>query len=160
MAGFAANNYGAAAPALTSMTTTFKTLLNLSVSTATAARRIKIHEFVFGTTGTASDNVMQWDVSRSTAIGTGVAGTVLPYDPADSAFLGVSTLNHTVEPTIAVNVASLWTAGMNSRATHRWVAYPGQEFVIPATNLAGLAFRSLSPAYNLTASVQVEFVEQ
>jgi hypothetical protein len=71
----------------------------------------------------------------------------------------VSTINQTVEPTFTANT-SQWAAGMNQRATHRWVAYPGQELVIPATTAAGLAFRVKSPGYTGTAVAQLEFVEQ
>lgn len=159
MAGFAASNLNATTPAQQALSTTFKTLINLSAASATALRRIRVHEFVFGTDGTPADNAMTWDVSRTTAIGTGTTGVVVPLDPADSAFLGASTINHTVEPTVTANT-SQWTAGMNQRATHRWVAYPGQELVIPATAAAGLAFRAKSPGYTGTAVAQVEFVEQ
>jgi hypothetical protein len=158
MAGFAASNLNATTPTQTAMTTTFKTLVNLAIG-ATTFRRIKVHEFVFGTDGTPADNAMTWDVSRTTTVGTGVAGVVVPLDSADSAFLGTSTINHTIEPTVTANT-SVWTAGMNQRATHRWVAYPGQELVVPATTLNGLAFRARSPGYTGTAVAQVEFVEQ
>jgi pyridoxal biosynthesis lyase PdxS len=157
MAGYAASNLNATTPAQQALTTTFKTLINLS-SSATV-RRIKVHEFVFGTDGTPADNAMTWDVSSTSAIGTGTSGVITKLDPADAAALSVSTINHTVEPTVTAN-SSLWSAGMNQRATHRWVAYPGQELVVPATSAAGLAFRAKSPGYTGTAVAQVEFVEQ
>lgn len=157
MAGYAASNLNATTPALQAIASTYKTLLNLS-SSATV-RRIRIHEFVFGTVGTPADNAMQFDVSRTTTIGTGTAGVITPIDPADAAALSVSTINTTVEPTVTAN-SSLWMAGFNQRATHRWVAYPGQELVVPATSAAGIAFRALSPGYTGNASAQVEFVEQ
>lgn len=159
MAGFAASNLNATTPAQQAISTTFKTLINLASSSTTALRRIKVHEFVFGTDGTPADNAMTWDVSKTTAAGTGTAGVVVPLDEADSAFLGISTINYTAEPTVAAN-SSRWAIGMNQRATHRWVAYPGQELVIAATNLVGLAFRTKSPGYTGTATAQVEFVEQ
>jgi pyridoxal biosynthesis lyase PdxS len=157
MAGYAASNLNATTPAQQALTTTFKTLINLS-SSATV-RRIKVHEFVFGTDGTPADNAMTWDVSSTSAIGTGTSGVITKLDPADAAALSVSTINHTVEPTVTAN-SSLWAAPMNQRATHRWVAYPGQELVVPATSAAGLAFRAKSPGYTGTAVAQVEFVEQ
>lgn len=157
MAGFAASNLNATTPAQQAMTTTFKTLVNLSAGAT--PRRIFVHEFVFGTDGTPADNAMTWDVSRTTAIGTGTVGVVTALDSADAAFSGVSTINHTAEPTVTAN-SSLWGAGMNQRATHRWVAYPGQELVIPATNATGLSFRAKSPGYTGTAVVAVEFLER
>ena len=159
MAGFAASNTNATTPAQQSISTSYKSLINLAASSGTAARRIKIHEFVFGTDGTPADQAMTWDVSRTTAAGTGTAGVVVPLDLADAAFLGVATINYTAEPTVTAN-SSLWVAGMNQRATHRWVAYPGQELVVPATNLAGITFRAKSPGYTSTATAAVEFVEQ
>lgn len=157
MAGYAASNLNATTPAQQALTTTFKTLINLSAGAT--PRRIKVHEFVFGTDGTPADNAMTWDVSRSSAIGTGTAGVIVALDSADAAALSVSTINQTVEPTVTAN-SSQWAAGMNQRATHRWVAYPGQELVIPATTAAGLAFRAKSPGYTGTGVVAVEFVEQ
>lgn len=159
MAGYAASNTNATTPAQVAIGTGFKTLVNLSASNATALRRIAVHEYVFGTDGTPADNVMTWDVSKSSAIGTGVAGVVVALNDADTAFLGVATINNTVEPTVTAN-SSKWSAGMNQRATHRWVAYPGQELIIPATNAAGLAFRAKSPGYTGTATCQLGFVEQ
>lgn len=159
MAGYAASNLNATTPAQQAISTSYKTLINLSASSVTAVRRIKVHEFVFGTDGTPADNAMTFDVSVTSAIGTGTSGVVVALDPGDSAFLGVATINHTVEPTVTAN-SSRWMTGMNQRATHRWVAYPGQELVIPATNAAGLAFRAKSPGYTGTATAQLEFVEQ
>lgn len=158
MAGYAASNLNATTPAQQSMSTAFKTLINLS--SGATARRSRVHEFVFGTDGTPTDHNMVFDVSRSSAIGTGVAGVIVPNDPADAASLSVATINQTVEPTVTAN-SSQWVAAINVRATHRWVAYPGQELVIPATTAAGLAFRAKSPSgYTSTAVAALEFVEQ
>ena len=56
--------------------------------------------------------------------------------------------------------SSLWASGVNQRATIRWVAFPGQELVIPATDTNGLCFRAKSPGYTGTAICQAEFQEQ
>ena len=157
MAGYAASNLLAGTQQ--AISTAYKTLLLIEAATAVAARRIKVHEFVFGTDGTPADQVMTYDVSRTSAAGTATSITALPLDPADSAMLGLTVGNHTVEPTVTA-ASSLWAAGINQRATHRWVAFPGQELVIPATNLAGLAFRAKSPGYTGTGVVQLEFQEQ
>jgi hypothetical protein len=156
MAGYAASNLLGGTQQ--SLTTTFKTLLTLSASSAVLLRRAFVHEFVFGTDGTPADNVMTYDVSRITALGTGTTVTPNPVQSADGAAATVGTANHTSEPTVTAN-SSLWAAGINQRATHRWVAYPGQELVIPATNLNGLAFRAKSPGYTNTGTAQVEFTE-
>lgn len=153
MPGYAASNLLAGTQQ--AMTTTFKTLLDLVASSGTSLQRFKCHEFVFGTDGTPADNAMTFDVSRCTDEGTGTTVTPNKLDPADGAFLGLGKANHTVEPTVTAT-SSLWGAGMNQRATHRWVAFPGQEIVVPATNLAGLVFRAKSPGYTGTATAQAE----
>jgi hypothetical protein len=154
MAGYAASNLLAGTQQAVS--TSYKTLLAILAASATSLQRIRCHEFVFGTDGTPADNVMTWDVSRVSADGTSTSVTPNKIDPADGAFLGVATANHTVEPTVTA-ASSLWGSGMNQRATHRWVAFPGQELVVPATAAAGLAFRVKSPGYTGTAVAQAEF---
>lgn len=157
MAGYAASNLlGGTQQA---MSTSFKTLLALAASNGTALRRIKVHEFVLGTNGTPADQAMTYDVSRITAAGTATSVTPNPLDAADSAFLGTGAANHTAEPTVTAN-SSLWANGVNQRATIRWVAFPDQELVVPATNAYGLAFRAKSPGYTGTAVCQAEFQEQ
>lgn len=156
MAGYAASNLlGGTQQNLSS---SFKTLLNLSAATSPLLRRAFIFEFVFGTDGTPADNVMSYDVSRTTAVGTATAVTPNPLQGADGAAATVANANHTSEPTVTAN-SSLWAAGINQRATHRWVAFPGQELVLPATNLAGIAFRAKSPGYTSTATAQAAFTE-
>lgn len=142
MAGYAASNLLAGTQQ--AMTTSLKTLINLSAATA-ALRRQRIVEFIFGTDGTAADNAMVCSVDRSTAIGTGTSATPNPLDAADGAMGGVATVNHTVEPTIASLTARVEGWAFNQRATQRWVAFPGKELIIPATNANGLAFRLRSP---------------
>lgn len=157
MAGYAVSNLlGGTQQAIS---TSYKTLVDISASNGTALRRIKIVEFVFGTDGTPADQAMTYDVSVISALGTATSLTPNPLDPADSAFLGVAKGNDTVEPTVTAN-SSKWAGAVNQRATLRWVAFPGMELVIPATNAAGLAFRAKSPGYTGTAVAQVEFQEQ
>lgn len=156
MPGYAASNALGGTPQ--AMASAFKTLLNLSASNAVLLRRAFIFEFVFGTDGTPADNAMTFDVARTTAIGTGTTVTPNPLQEADGACATVGTANQTAEPTYTAN-KSLWDAGVNQRATSRWVAFPGQELVIPATNANGLGFRARSPGYTGTATAQVGFTE-
>ncbi|MDP2410349.1 MAG: hypothetical protein Q8M26_08690 [Pseudolabrys sp.] len=155
MAGYAVSNLLAGTQQ--AMTTSFKTLVNLSVSNATLLARLAVYEFVVGTDGTAADNAMVADVSRTTAIGTGTSATPTKLDPADGTSLGVGTVNHTSEPTVTA-ASSLWGMGFNQRATMRWVAFPGQELIIPATDANGLALRLRSPqGYTGTGVGQIEY---
>lgn len=146
MAGYAVSNLLAGTQQ--AMTTTYKTLATLTAATA-ALRRQRIVEFIFGTDGTPADNSMTCDVSRCSAIGTGTSATPVPIDAADGAMGGVATVNHTIEPTVtAASRHAGWA--FNQRATMRWVAFPGKELIVPATNVNGFAFRLKSPAYTGT----------
>lgn len=129
------------------MTTTFKTVTQLSAATATL-RRASISEIMIGADSVpnATDCPITYDVSRSTTIGTGTAGTPTKADEADAASDTVGTLNHTAEPTITA-ASSLWSIALNQRASQRWVARDGDELIIPAVNLNGIALRALSPVY-------------
>ncbi|WP_420131326.1 hypothetical protein [Rhodopseudomonas sp.] len=150
MSGYAASNLlGGSQQAIS---TNFKTLLAVMAAAATSLQRGKIVEVTFGTDGTPADQAMTFDVSRITADGTASAVTPNKLDPADGAFLGAVTANHTAEPTVTANSGVL-SFGVNQRATTRWVAFPGQELVYPATANNGFAFRAKSPGYTGTAIV-------
>lgn len=150
MAGYSASNLlGGTQQAVS---TSFKTLLALMASSGVSLQRFKLEEFKFGFDGTPADNAYTCDVSRMSADGTATSVTPTKIDPADGAFLGLATANHTVEGTVtAASRLDGW--GGNQRATLRWVAAPGQQLIVPATNLAGLVFRVKSPGYTGTATV-------
>ncbi|MCW2309745.1 hypothetical protein [Rhodobium gokarnense] len=154
MAGYAASNLLGGTQQ--SMTTTFKTALVLAASNGTSLQRFMVHDIIFGTDGTPADQAMTWDVSRTTASGTATSITPNKIDLADGAFLGVGLANNTVEPTVTSN-SNLLPIGANQRASMRWVAFPGQELVVPATDAAGLAFRAKSPGYTGTVIVNAHF---
>lgn len=141
------------------MTTTLKTLLSLTAATgATTLRKAWIYDVLFGTDGTPADNAMTFQIDRQTTVGTGTSLTPNPLDSGDAASLVTATGNHTVEPTITANTALL-SIGINQRASYRWVAAPGGEMVVPATNVAGLGLRAKSPAYTGTATGTIHFIE-
>ena len=139
------------------MAATYKTLMVLAAATATLTRAM-VGDITVGINGTPADNVMEFDVSRTTANGTGTAATPVPLDPALRAAGTTLTVNQTAEPTVTA-ASSLLQFGMNQRATYRWVAAPGSELLIPATNAAGLAIRAKSPAYTGTATAVALFEE-
>ena len=63
--------------------TTYKTLINLSVSSSVALRRPRIGDVFMGVEGTPSDQAMVWDISRTTGVGTATAATpVVTISPA------------------------------------------------------------------------------
>lgn len=143
------------------LTSTYKTQAVLNASSGTAVRRGKLYEINWGQSAApnATDCDVIYDVSRQTAAGTGTAYTPVPLDPADAAALTVGTVNFTAEGTITAN-SSLWSKAVNQRNSATWQAAPGSELVWPATNLAGLAMRALSPTYVGTAQVSGFFTEQ
>lgn len=167
MALYSTSNIAAAAPAQTSLASTYTAgahQLGISAATATL-RRAFIYEFSFGTSAApaSTDTEVVWDLSRSTDLGTGgVTMTANPPDPADAA-TGTQVRGNwaTTAPAITAGTASMWCLGTNQRASYRWVVNPGGpgEIVVPATNLAGLTMRGKSTSYTGTAIVGILFRE-
>lgn len=156
MAQYSTNNRQAGTQQV--MTATFKTLLQLSAATATL-RRSWVYEVEVGADGApnANDCAIVWDFSRSSTIGTATAATPSPLDLADPACGSVCNVNHTVEPTVGVSLMSL---ALNQRNSQRWIARDDKSaLIVPATNLAGISARALSPAYVSTALVTGMFAE-
>ena len=142
------------------MTTTYKTLVQLTAATgATTLRRGRIYDLLFGADGTPADNAMVYKADRQTAVGTGSAAVPSPLDPGDAAALLVGTVNMTIESGSITAATQLIEVPVNQRASYRWVAAPGGELVIPATNVAGIGFRAKSPAYTGTVGCTVHYEE-
>jgi hypothetical protein len=165
MALYFAGNTNATTPAQQNLTSTEKTLQELTSQTAASGitlSRAFIYEFEVGASGTpnATDCAIVWDVVAMTTIGTGTAGVANPLDQADAATSHVSTINHTAEPTVTAN-SRRWQLAANQRASYRWVVNPGGpgELVIPATNLAGLGIRAKSTTYASTADAGMYYRE-
>lgn len=156
MARYAANNNLAGTKQAVS--TAYKTLVVVKAATATLTRAL-VYDLLVGTNGTPADNYMEFNVERQTADGTATAVTPNPLDNLIRACGTVGAANATVEGTIAASTSSLFYIGLNQRASYRWVAAPGSELVVPATNLAGLALRVQSGAYTGTATGQMYFEE-
>lgn len=140
------------------LSTSYKTLVALTAATATL-KRAKVYDVMVGTDGTPADNAVVYDISRQTAAGTSTAATPTALDPADAASGTVGSVNFTAEGTITA-ASSVFSIAMNQRASYRWVAAPGSELVIPATNLAGFALRAKSPGYTSTAVGTILFQDQ
>lgn len=170
MANFALSNSTASGGGgvAAAITTAYKTLIVTNASTATTAtntglRRGKWYDVLIGTAGTPADNVMQFDIVRatyatSTALTTGDSATSLFVSSLSSNFMldfadGSATaslrLNSSVE-TYLTSPTELWDVAINQRASYRWVAAPGSEFVYPAASSGAgpnaLAIRCLSPS--------------
>ena len=158
MANYTATNGSTASAGTQQATATAYVGALLGITTLTTLRRGKIYDLLVGTNGTPADNYMTWDISRQTAAGTATSVTPNALNPADAAFLGLSTANSTIEPTVTAN-SSVFFVGVNQRASYRWVAAPGSEFVYPATTANGFALRVLSGSYTGTATGQLWVTE-
>lgn len=136
------------------MTTTYKTLVGLTSPATT--RRAWIYDVMCGADGTPADNAMAAILDRQSTTGTGTAVTPRPLDSSDGATTIVGTVNMTAEPTVTADTDLLEVA-FNQRATFRWVASPGGELVVPATNTNGIGLRVRSPTYTSTMVGTVQF---
>ena len=147
MAKYAVSNFVNASDQRQNLTTTFKTQIAVTSATgATTLRKAWIYDFSVGCDQTPADNAIGWCVDRQSSLGTGTTQIAPPLDSTDAAALITCTVGYTIEP-IVTATTKLWEMGINQRAGYRWVAYPGGEFVVPATNVNGSGMRALSPAY-------------
>lgn len=156
MANYSINNtLGGTAQNLSS---SYKSIVTATSSSATQARRGQIYDVMVGTDGTPADNAVVYDISRQTAAGTITAVTAVSLNPADAAFLGLAAANATIEGTVTAT-SSVFNVGVNQRASYRWVAAPGSEFIYPATTANGFTLRAKSPAYTSTVTAQILVTE-
>jgi len=120
----------------------------------TAAIRCKIFEIQLGSDATPADIATEFNITRTTAVGTGGTGlTISPLDPLTVAATGTATGGtFGVEPTYGSNI--LLEIGVNQRAAYRWFAAPGNELICVASASNGLGLRSINsggtPNYNAT----------
>lgn len=111
---------------------------------ASAARRIRLYDLIVGSKGTPADNPFEWVLERgTTGLGTSTPVTPSPLDPADIASVTDAGENYTVNPTLGVNLMAI---ALNQRATFRWVAAPGKEFVMAAAANGSLILRTPTSA--------------
>lgn len=123
---------------------TDKTLINLFNPAATPTSRGKIYDLVVGCSATPGDQAGKFFVARTTAVGTEGSGfTPNNLDPVGPAGAYDSGIAHSAEPTYTAN-KQLLTIGLNQRATFRWVAAPGAELLLAATQNNGAGLKSSS----------------
>jgi hypothetical protein len=141
------------------LTSTYKTILSATAATATLTSA-SIEEVAFGPGGApnSTDCTIEYDLSAQTAAGTATSVTANALDPTRRSSGTVCNVNYTAEPTITANSSRIFI-GLNQRATYRWVATPGSEIIIPATNNNGYALRSRSATYASTIDAMMVFWE-
>lgn len=118
-----------------------KTALNVFQTSNT--RRGRFSDVIFGSSATPADLALTWRLSRSTAVGTEGTGVVpAPLDIGDPASLFDGAQAHSAEPTYTA-ATELLEVPLNQRATFRWIAAPGGEFVTPATANNGVGMAAI-----------------
>lgn len=126
-----------------SQTLTSSAVTSLGINAVTASlRRAFISEFIIADVGTPADNVVLHTAQRYSADGTNTQVVPTRLDLADAEADTAAGENHTVEPTYTAT-EEVFEIALNTRATFRWVAAPGYEIVIPATDEAGVGFKAL-----------------
>jgi len=157
------------------LTTTYKTICCIAASSqanttgGSMLRRGKLYDILVGTNGTPADNYVEYRVSRATvstssgawagALSSVSSGITL--DQADISAAGLIAVNSSAETQVTLtSVGDLWYVGVNQRASYRWVAAPGSEFVYPATSSNGLVLQARSGGYTGTVTGTILFTEQ
>lgn len=119
---------------------------------AATTHRVKLYDWLFGTSAAADDNTIINTLERFTAVPTGGSEvTPVALDPADGGVLSSCTQNATTG-TISGCLLAIPT---NQRASHRWVAAPDGELVVPASNFNGITYRAVHGS--ITHNMQTTF---
>ena len=106
--------------------------------TGTTAVRNRLYDLTFGFQNTPADRAYEHVVQIISADGScGDTPVIQPLDEGDPAAVGTYFSNHSIEPTYTTTLIYLNIAA-NMRATYRWVASPGGEFVMAASATAGI----------------------
>lgn len=109
----------------------------------TANMRFRIKKFDVSTTGVpTSDQSVEYQVRRATALGTSTAVTLKAADPSDEGLTPTLSAgsNCTIEPTYSTGF--LADRAQNARATWTWTAYSiDDEMVGPAVASNGIGFQ-------------------
>jgi hypothetical protein len=128
----------------------------LSVIAATTVRP-RVYDIVLSSSSTPNDYSADFQIQRFSADGTATGVTPTPLDFNDPASLATSKHTYTIQPTLTANEILLRLAH-NLRATVRWVAAPGSEFVIPALAGDGVALlcNAVSTQFTEVASIFFE----
>lgn len=121
--------------------------------------RGRLYELIFSHGAAPADTVILWNVSRLTVLGTeGAAVVPAPLDVDAPASILDAGEDHSVEPTYTA-ATELLEFDLNQRATFRFVAAPGGEFLLPAVANAGIGGRPSSATYTGIARMTAHWSE-
>ncbi len=108
----------------------------VKVEGPSTTRRFYIFKWTVGPEGgTATDNTFSIRLKRQSTAGTWTSVTPSPLDTQDAVSLAVAGSNSTAAGTAGVILVEV---GINARSTWTDVAAPGAEYIVPATNAAGI----------------------
>ncbi len=137
-----------------------KTLINLFNPAAAPTSRGRIYDLTVGSAATPDDQAADFLLNRTTAVGTEGSGlTPANLDPAGPAGAYDSGLGvFSVEPTYTAS-KQLLAFQLNQRATFRWVAAPGSELLLAATQNNGAGIKTVTSTSTQTYGCTVLFEE-
>lgn len=139
---------------------TNKTLINIFHSAATPTNRGRISDLVVGSVATPADQAADFLLNRSTAVGTEGSGLIPnnldPAGPAGDCDSGLGVFSG--EPTYTA-VKQLLAFQLNQRATFRWVAAPGYELLMTATQNNGAGLQTVSSTSTQAHGCSIMFEE-
>lgn len=113
-----------------------QTLIN--IFSVAGVSRGKIGNIILSSGATPDDQANNFEVMRTTGIGTEGGGQTpqkLDPDTAPSGFDGA--YGHSVEPSETAN-SQMLALSLNLRASISWLANPGSELIMPATTNNGI----------------------
>lgn len=118
---------------------------NLTILALESAAAVvgKIHQLILGSQAAPADIATRYDVTRTTAAGTG--GTAVSEEAGDpqSAAASLNLRGGTMtEPTYATG--HLVEVPLNQRATFTWIANPGKELRTTVGSANGIGVRSVA----------------
>lgn len=123
---------------------TDKTLWDLFNPAATPTSRAKVYDLTAGSIATPADQACRFQAGRTTAVGTEGSGFVpVNLDSGGPAGAYDAGIAHSAEPTYTAS-KELLVFSLNQRATFRWVAAPGGELIMAATQNNGIGLKSKS----------------
>ncbi len=114
--------------------------------TAATTNRPQIYDLVFSHGSAPADTVIRWEVIRSTTANTGGAAVENALNPASPTALAAALEEITAAGTITAD-SQVLDMDLNQRATFRWVAAPGSEFIVPATANNAFLINASSASY-------------
>lgn len=126
--------------------------------TGSATIRVKLYEWLLGFSGSPADVATLLMLERTTDAGTG--GTSLTINKLDPLTVAATaTAKKGTYGVVPTDSDELQTIAINQRATHRWIAREGKEFISTASANNGIMLNSESSGATPAASLHLAWYE-